>query len=76
MSNTLEQDYACPYCWFSVTETVKLDAGEEQTYIVDCEHCQKPIRILLKVNGPDLKYFEATKENDEEGNKDKEIITF
>ena len=59
-----EQYFACPYCGSENSIVIDYSAGMKQEFLLDCEVCCRPIIIALKIDGKEVTYFQATKENE------------
>ncbi|MGH9841092.1 MAG: CPXCG motif-containing cysteine-rich protein [Blastocatellia bacterium] len=54
----IEYEFACPYCWQTITMLLDLSVSRQE-YVEDCEICCRPILISYESNGEDLLSFEA-----------------
>ena len=59
-----EQYFACPYCGGENSMAIDYSAGRKQKLLLDCEVCCRPIVIALEIDGEEVAYFNAVKENE------------
>ena len=56
-------EFLCPHCGEAISIRADTSAGEEQSFIYDCEVCCKPIQIRFEIEGGEIVNFTA--ESDE-----------
>jgi hypothetical protein len=52
-------EFLCPHCGEPVSIRVDKTAGEEQSFIYDCEVCCRPIKIQFEVEEGEIINFTA-----------------
>ena len=57
------ESFSCPHCGSENLLPIDFSGGARQQFVVDCETCCAPIVIDLKLNGEEIVYFAAEKEN-------------
>ena len=52
-------EFACPHCGEIISIRVDKSAGDEQSFIYDCEVCCRPIQIQFEVQADEIVNFSA-----------------
>jgi len=54
----------CPYCWENFSISAEPETGDGQEWVIDCEICCRPVRVVLTMGEDGQMHTHVRAENE------------